>query len=445
VRRLLWAVLLVVCAVLAVLPVPGGAAQAATGQPSSGRCREDGTGPVCSYWYGTVTGVSDGDTLDVLVDGRGPQHVRLNGVQAMELTTYSRTPAQRRGECHAVAATARLERLLPRGTRVRLAAQSETSRSGTRPRRSVFVQRSGVWRDVARPLLREGHALWLPAGDEPAHNAEYDLLAQQARAARVGLWRDASCGAGPAAGARLRVWVTWDANGVEGVDLNGEFVQVKNAGTVAVGLGGWWLRDSAYRGVLARGFVFPAGTTLPPGGTVTVFVGSGRPSATRLFWRSTAPVFENVSRSTGLADGAYLFDPQGDLRASMVYPCRVGCASALAGRLALTAVADPPGVDTANGERVVVRNTSRAPAALEGHQLWSWPYGYTFPPGTVLAPGQSLQVRLGRGTRSGATHYWGLAAPALGNGGDSVALRTLGNVTVACRSWGTVTGCRTSD
>ena len=26
-----------------------------------------------------------------------------------------------------------------------------------------------------------------------------------------------------------------------------------------------------------------------------------------------------------MGDGAYLFDPQGDLRASMTYPCRIAC------------------------------------------------------------------------------------------------------------------------
>lgn len=297
-RRRLPAVMIVLSTVLAVLPALARTAAAAA-EPRSGRCLEDGTGPTCSFWYGTVASVSDGDTLDVLVDGKGRQRVRLNGVQAMELTVHSSSAARRRGECHAVEAAARLEQLAPVGTRVRLAAQNESSTSGTRPRRSVFVQDAGAWKDVARSLLREGHGLWLPASDEPAHNPEYDRLAQRARAARVGLWDADACGDDPVRGAALQLWVTWDANGTDGVDLNGEFVQVKNRGRSAVALGGWWLRDSAYRGPLARGFVFPAGATVPAGGTATVFVGSGRPSATRFFWGQRTPVFENVSRSTG--------------------------------------------------------------------------------------------------------------------------------------------------
>ncbi len=435
---------LVLAGVLAVLPLLGGAVPAAA-QPGTARCLEDGTGPVCLTWTGTVTAVSDGDTLDVRLDDGTTQHVRVNGLQAAELTTYSRTPPGRRGECHAVEATARLEQLAPVGGRVRLSAQSEASRSGTRPRRSVFVLRDGAWRDVARTMLQEGHALWLPASDEPAHNAEYDLLAQQARAAHVGLWDDDSCGAGPSPAAVLRIWATWDANGVDGVDLNGEFVQVKNAGTRPVLLAGWWLRESGYRGPLGRGFVFPAGASVPAGRSITVFVGSGRPNSTRLYWGQTSPVFENVDRRTGRGDGAYLFDPQGDLRAATNYPCRVSCSDPLSRRIALTPVYDPPGTDTASSEHVVVRNTSSRAVVLEGYQLWSWPYGYTFPPGTFLRPSESLRVRLDVGRTTRLTHYWGLRLPALGNGGDSVALRSSVNVTVACQYWGSTRGCRTND
>jgi endonuclease YncB( thermonuclease family) len=441
--RLPLPLLLVLATVLGVLPLASGSAGAMA--PPSTRCREDGTGPVCLSWYGTVTAVSDGDTLDVRLDDGTTQHVRLNGLQATELTTYSRVPARRRGECHAVEAAARLEQLAPVGARVRLSAQSAGSRSGTRPRRSVFVLRDDVWRDVARTMLQGGHALWLPASDEPAHNAEYDLLAQRARAARVGLWDDDSCGAGPSPDAVLRVWATWDASGIDGVDLNGEFVQITNAGRTTVPLGGWWLRESAYRGPLARGFVFPAGARVPAGGSVTVFVGSGRSTANRFYWGQTSPVFENVDRTTGRGDGAYLFDPQGDLRAAMTYPCRVSCADPLVGRIALTAVYDPPGADTASNEEVVVRNTSRTRVALEGHQLWSWPYGYTFPSSTVLGPGESLRVRIGTGPVSRLRHAWGLRGPVLANRGDSVALRSLTGVPVACRSWGTAVGCRTGD
>lgn len=92
-----------------------------------------------------------------------------------------------------------------------------------------------------------------------------------------------------------------------------------------------------------------------------------------------------------------------------------------------------------------MRNAGRTRLALEGYQLWSWPYGYTFPAGTALAPGESLRVHLGHGRSSRLDHYWGLRVPALGNRGDGVALRSSSNVSVACRTWGTAKRCRTTD
>ena len=43
-------------------------------------------------------------------------------------------------------------------------------------------------------------------------------------------------------------------------------------------------------------------------------------------------MFENVTIGPPrLGDGGYLFDPDGDLRASMIYPCLVACAHPLGG------------------------------------------------------------------------------------------------------------------
>jgi hypothetical protein len=50
-------------------------------------------------------------------------------------------------------------------------------------------------------------------------------------------------------------------------------------------------------------------------------VGRGINTATTLYWGLKRPAFENVRSDRGIGDGAYLFDPQGDLRAWMIYPC----------------------------------------------------------------------------------------------------------------------------
>src|SRR5215203_3799925 len=87
-------------------------ATAATATAATGPCMPGG--PTCHFWAGKVTFIADGDTIDVRIGGH-VKRVRITGLNAMEMTRYSKYPARRRGACHAVAATARIEQLLRAG------------------------------------------------------------------------------------------------------------------------------------------------------------------------------------------------------------------------------------------------------------------------------------------------------------------------------------------
>src|SRR5919108_741490 len=87
-------------------------------------------------WDGRVPSFDDGDTVKADIGRRHNVRVRITGIQAMEQTVYSNTPSRRRGECHALEATARLEQLIRRGhRRVRLSAQDPRSHASARLRR----------------------------------------------------------------------------------------------------------------------------------------------------------------------------------------------------------------------------------------------------------------------------------------------------------------------
>jgi micrococcal nuclease len=308
---------------LIVAPQPAGAEWL-------GPCISGTTAPACHFWRGKLKWVDDGDTIDVRMPTSTGKvktvRVRIIGIQAMEQTVYTSNPRKRRGECHALPATARLEQLIRKGRgRVRLGAQDPTSESGRRLRRSVAVKIRGVWKDVGRMMVAEGHALWLPYTVEYARNAEYSTLAQQAATRGVNLWDTNACGSGPSEGVPLRLTVAPDPPGSDLENLDGEQVTIQNLSlTTPVPLEGWWLRDSS----LAR-FEFPAWAAIPPGGSVTVSVGSGTDTSYAFYWGLDHPLFENATRDgRGLGDGGYLYDPQGDLRAWMMYPCYVNCAPA---------------------------------------------------------------------------------------------------------------------
>jgi endonuclease YncB( thermonuclease family) len=254
--------------------------------------------------------VADGDTVDVRLDGGGTRRVRFTAINTTELTRYSHKPSRRRGECHAVAATNRLERMIRASHwRVRLLAQHASSRSRNRLLRVLEVRSGGHWRDAGAAQLRAGMALWLPRPDEPAWNDEYSGIAKRAAARGVGLYDTDSCGRGPAAGARLQVHVNWDAAGVDRENVNGEWIEVRNLGSRQVKVGHWRVKDSDL-----KQYRLPSWATVPPHGSTFVHVGRGRSHGNHFYWGLGRALFDNEH-----GDGGYLFDPQGDLRGWDIY------------------------------------------------------------------------------------------------------------------------------
>jgi endonuclease YncB( thermonuclease family) len=401
---------------------------ASAAEARRGPCLPGQKKPTCRISTGEVKAVSDGDTVNVKVKGvKKVQRVRLIGIEAMELTEYSRS--RRRGECHSVEAADRLDGLV-RNRTVRLSSRkpSTTSAGGRRALlRSVAVKQRGRWRDVGSILMAEGHALWNPLGKEWAWNRTYAKLAGFAARAGDGIWDTDHCGAGPGPDGALRLKVKWDADGSDGANPNGEFVRISNTSGSAVSLAGWWVRDA-----LLRRYRFPASTVVPAGGSVVLRVGSGSNTGDTFFWRQPGPVFENVvAGAKAIGDGGYLFDPQGDLRASAVYPCRVGCVEPLQGKVELVAQPRTP-------ESIRVTNISGGAIDLSEYEIESRPYFYEFARGTVLEAGQSVIVDV-RADPANDTQFqkgWGRDANILGDNRDVVTLRNPLGGPVLCHAWG---------
>jgi micrococcal nuclease len=288
--------------------------------------------------YGTVVFVADGDTIDVKIDGvaadpgRAGTRVRFLTTQAMELYEYHADVSLDRGECHAVEATKRLKSLLfdgeGVGRRVRLTARDASSANQGRESRFVAVRGSdGTWKDVGAIMVREGQVIPSYQKVEYTNNRTYRALAQTAAAKGIGLWDTNFCGSGPAA--NLSVRVRWDAEGNDAQNVNGEYVKVTNHGRSGVSLAGWWVRDSGTRPASSktasrRGYIFPAGARVAAGKSVYVHIGKkpANPAAGHFYYGLSSPIFENVTAAPAyLGDGAYLFDPRGNLREWQQYPC----------------------------------------------------------------------------------------------------------------------------
>jgi hypothetical protein len=247
----------------------------------------------------------------------------------------------------------------------------------------------------------------------------YSRLAERAAAAGRGIWNTSYCGAGPSEGVPLRLTVN---------DDQPEWVRIRNLDPVrTVNLRGWTLGDSTP----AR-YTLPDWATVTPGETLTIRIGKGVATWTELFW-ARKNVFDNPGAGTkGVGDGAFLFDPQGDLRAWMTYPCRLACTDPYAGALQLSA-------DAKGAESVTVRNVGTATVDLDGYRLSSPPYVYAFGIGTTLARGEELTVDT-QGDPDEDTRlekHWGRATPILNDGRDVVRLSSLRGVQIACVAIGT--------
>lgn len=431
--------LLLSTAVAAVAP----AAAAAQGGGSMEPCVPGTTGPMCHAWTGKVTRVADGDSFDVKLDGaKKPIAIRLTGVQAMELKVYRRIA--REGDCWGVEGAERAEQLIKAGGwQVKLTAQNPSSASGAaeggrnRLRRSVAVKIGGQWVDVGSKLLEEGLGLPFPAHPEDHWNGKYQTLAQEAARAGRNIWGGPKCN--PAPPANVRVWVNWDADSNDGGNLTDEWIRIKNLDPAnALNVGGWFVRDSDLRRKRkddpARnpGYTLPAGATVPAGGTITVRVGNGSNTASDFFWGQGSPIFENTDdKGSAPGDGAYLFDPAGNLRAWQMYPCRVACADALQGKVKLE-------VDhSSKVEAFTVTNVSGEPVNLEGYLMSSYPRRYHFPAGTILQPSEQLRVEIGSGQDSALHKYWTVPMPFFKNNGpDPATIETYDGIRIDCFAWG---------
>jgi hypothetical protein len=344
----------------------------------------------------------------------------------MELHRYSSRRSKRRGECHAVAAANRVEDLVRASrNRVRLSSQFPSTDHDGRLIRWIAVRRHGRWQDLGAVLMREGHTLWMDNITDTAWNRRYNVLGQRAAQARRNLWNTASCGAGPQQQLPIRVWVLSDPPGWDTPD--GEWVKVQNrSATETLRLGGWWVRDA-----MLRRFTFPAGTTVAPGATATVHVGSGSSRGNEFFWGLRTTVFENAGDDRDLGDGAYLFDPQGDLRAWMLYPCRVACSDPYQG--ALDVIAQPR-----RPERVTMRNRSARPVDLYGYALAIRGSSFPFDASSVLAPGEAMTVYMQGDPHEDARglRHLGVSGYTLPDAGGSVRVSAFNGVTLACDAWG---------
>jgi len=390
---------------------------------------------------GVVVQVADGDTILFRADGSEEiERVRLLGNNTPEVRGFEGQNFEA-DQCGGPEASELLASILPPGTAVQLRSLNVDSTSRGRLQRFVFALNPATGEfdiDPQAIVARAGLAMWFTIRSEASMSATYRLLIEQAQRENLGIWNPEFCGPIEQPDAQLSVIVVWDAPGNDALNVNGESMIVRNIGNSPVDVSGWLLRDSSLEGW----FTFPQGQVIAPNDYRVVFVGQGESRERSLFLGSLTPIFANVQYRPFIGDGAYLLDRATAVRTYFQYPCVLDCdQDPLLRRVAITAVQPfvtpgSRGTEAANQEYIDVRNISRQPVLMDGAFLRVGAATYPFLANTVIAPGNRVRVRIGPGTPTRRTQYWGRPRPLLPDRGAVAQLLSASNVEISRFRWG---------
>lgn len=273
---------------------PGEGADPVSAPPSAGPSGDPHSPPPAGAEEVAVRSVTDGDTLDVTLADGSTATVRLIGIDAPET-----------GECFGERSTRALAALAPPGERV--AMTTDVSDRDQFDRLLRYLWAGGM--SVNEEAVRRGAAVARRYPPDTAMAERLDEAQANASSAGRGLWDADVCG--PAADAALHiVELVFDAPGDDSLNLNGEWVAIRNEGEQPVGLGGWTVRDES----AGHRYAFPPTFSLPAGSVVTIFSGCGDDTDNTLFWCNTGSAVWNND-----GDTAFLLDPHGNTHDSWDY------------------------------------------------------------------------------------------------------------------------------
>lgn len=228
-----------------------------------------------------VKNVIDGDTIE-LEDGRKIRYIGINAPESGQ--NFYEESKKRNKE-------------LVEGKKVKLEFDVEKFDKYGRTLAYVFV--GDIF--VNLQLVKEG----LAVVETIPPNIKYvdDLLNAQKYAQEngLGIWKKSEI--------KLKIInINYDAPGNDNLNLNGEWVEIKNLGKDPVNMKNFVLKDLAN-----HIFTFPD-YTLNPNSVVKIYSGCGTNTKDSLYWCSTGAIWNNDT------DTAFLYDNNGNLIDKYTYP-----------------------------------------------------------------------------------------------------------------------------
>lgn len=208
----------------------------------------------------TVTKVIDGDTIDL----KNNMRLRLVGINTPEKDMYYFEEAKVFME------------ILVLGKQVKL--EKDITDKDMYGRYLRYVYLPDIF--VNLEMVKSGFANAYTYPPDVKYTEKFLEAERNARANNAGLWEKSPTEV-------LEVVLNYDADGKDNENVNGEWVEIKNIGLKTLNLKNWTLKDLGTNIYKFDSYI------LEPDKTVFLYSGSGTDTAGRLFWNSTAPIWNN--------------------------------------------------------------------------------------------------------------------------------------------------------
>lgn len=238
----------------------------------------------------TVSRVIDGDTVEIAYDNGETESVRLLGVDTPETHTdtkpgeFSGVPDDESGAeglgFAGERASAYVKERIPPGTEVGIAFDPESEYRGFFGRLLAYIYVDG--QQLNYQLVERGYARKYP--NTIADNDQYLRAQSDARLARRGVWAYAEDSSHFLDIERVHA----KNPGSDVADAEEEHVVFTNEGEGAVDLSNWLVEDST-----GERFVFPEGTTVGAGETLTLHTGVGTDTDDEVYWGRARAVWHH--------------------------------------------------------------------------------------------------------------------------------------------------------
>ena len=242
-----------------------------------------------------VTEVVDGDTVRVGADAS--ETIRIIGIDTPETRGavspnefgLSNTTSNR--ACLRQVATDATERVQTRvgGSVVTLEADALSDNRGSYGRLLRYVEVNST--DLGEELVREGYARIYEA-EAFTREGAYMEATKEAEANSRGYWK---CNEERANGVTIPT-IHEDAAGDDRMNLNDEYIVIKNNEDTPINTSGWSVSDDS-----GKTYALP-NRTIEPQNSVTIRTGAGEDTAKTLYWNSSSPVWNNNGDTVTVGD-----------------------------------------------------------------------------------------------------------------------------------------------